>query len=394
MHSYIILCRSIEVRHESSVAYLRRSISTISSIPAFPFPTIQDANLADHGNCFDMLSAGGVMTAPVFVSLMLQSILNPNIITLWEELLTGSVDCSLEIKGEIAHSARSSDLPTAPLLTRDVEASSFTSTSSNHAQNDKSTRSSLTNLKRSCSATPPVSRNPSSQQCSFERNGNNLPNDHEEEDSAKLSETAPKRSVSILGRISCPPVFVGLTFGDLFEDLLELYGVVSFGVHRFTKEMKSKFDDASPKKNEECCSESSRSENNEVRNLGHENERNMSTAAITHSRHPGLHTLIKRHARIPHEQQVDGSPMNADCPAFESNDGFDESNDRCLNAEVMLDSDSDSDDEKTRHGFVDQHQSNDKSCSDDAHSMPYVFIAPSGDFIMDRNDFVFILRCP
>jgi hypothetical protein len=174
----------------------------------------------------------------------------------------------------------------------------------------------------------------------------------------------------ILGRIACPLLYDGLTFGVFFEDLLERSGAISIGVHRFTVVDTGSNPPATTRQHDELSP-------------------GISHVGI------GLFPSTCRNSFTSTQCETKGKSGHK------------------VNASVVLDSDSDSnsdsDFEQEENIIFNEDTSfsevkNDFN-SEDAigrsdtsvvmetmTSMPNVFVAPSSGFVLSRHDYIFILR--
>lgn len=400
------------MRHESNVAYLRRSISTISSSPVAPsdIPANPDVHYQSSGNnCFDMLSAGGVMTAPVFNSLLLQSILNPNIITLWEKMLGGRaygtndtyqprLSCTLNkkrsqnqtntnVRRSNEHSAGRNFFLSVPSSSSSSVCSGNGSSSHNHdSSSDDNTRRStdggipmkvhercchFTKLKKNqtmaqAKCSPHLKRR---KHTPMDTKGTHSIPSYDDDDSGEIPADESPIHIPILGRIACPALYTGLTYGLLFEDLLERSGLVCIGVHRLTMQGGN---GSTKNRNEDNSSQQQGVGNrslHEHRDTQHLQQQQQYQQQIKHDQHKNNRRSL--------------SPQSGSDTALAS--------DSDRKGGVILDSHSDSDFDLEDHNSEDSCAESDKAPDD--VSVPYVFISPSNDFLLDENDYIFVLRC-
>lgn len=332
------------------------------------------------------------MTAPVFFSLMLQSILNPNIVTLWETILSGQVS---ELKETVPRHL-------CPIGVSDEV----------HV--------------------------PTTQKKQYQNQEQSL---HQEKSSVLPKEM---NSIPILGRIICPTVYDGVSYGVLFEDFLERSGVLCIGVHRFTEKSCT----AGQSGGHGGVRKGSSSSSNELRSV-EEELRGLSSPDGSDS--IDKDSPLKMESIMANtttddtrcQQHIQGSQSatynssnlqikrGAEPPLLAS-EGEDDSD---IHAAVDMDSgsgsDSDSDfvsgsGDRSNHEKIPRKATDnlnsapnvyekegsgihspmpcdsstpkerkDTSISSDSNvSMPYVFIAPSSIFILKKSDFIFVLRGP
>ena len=343
-----------EVRHESNEAYLRRSICTISSVPTAESNSRHLSNRTNKSkssrNRFDLLSAGGLMTAPVFVSLLVQSILNPNIVTLWETVLAGRVlsspNRSVQAGQGIHPKAKCADENI-----NTIQLSHLNDRFHPKSLNDVTWGSNNSELVQDISTGGiPMKTNEVIPELSNLR------------ETIKINEQPEFSSdLPILGRIACPSFYDGLTFGVFFEDLLEHSGAISIGVHHFTVVNTGGNPPATTRQHDELSQRES-------------------------------HVGIGLFPSTSTQREILGKSGHN------------------VNASVVLDSDSDSDSdfEQEEINIFNEDTSSEVSNDFDAEdaiwrsdtsvvmetmaSMPHVFVAPSSGFVLSRHDFIFILR--
>ena len=354
------------------------------------------------------------MTAPVFNSLLLQSILNPNIITLWENMLSGrfsephpgdnrystSHHNSSHSRAKTYVEKQESELLASPqecasstcdLSHKPVSSQNSVSLNSGNGEDEdenircgggtgdniirrkidkkgdqytkfKRTQTSIAHTKHFTHHQKRSENSKSSPTIPPRCDSNNTV--HKTERNHRDSRSA--NTLPILGRIACPALYTGLTYGLLFEDLLERSDVVCMGVHRLTVV---------------CSSGDVGSCNNNKHN---NNNDGFTKEAVTSNGDI-------QHQTYQHQQQNEHSSTSC-FPQSASVTGLGSVSSG--QGGVVLDSDSEScSGSETGSDISDNDEDNVEKTTDNV-SIPYVFVAPSSDFILDKNDYIFILRCP
>mmetsp|Transcript_15309 Transcript_15309/g.23053 ORF Transcript_15309/g.23053 Transcript_15309/m.23053 type:complete len:1007 (+) Transcript_15309:408-3428(+) len=212
----------VEVRHESNTSYLRRSYSTILT-PAWRgletslSPTLGHCREGEslpsaHAETFcnwNLVSAGSVLSQPVFESLLFQTVLNPDIVQLWETLLASHQSGSSE-SSSLRRDALREDLSKENVVCVDAHrrTSSGASIRSSHLSGGFSGTLSSKFMRR-------------------------LKTNTERQLTAPAFPAHPSSDRKCIDRIRCPPRFVGKPYLRLFEAALLDMGCLPFAVCRW-----------------------------------------------------------------------------------------------------------------------------------------------------------------
>jgi hypothetical protein len=350
----------------------------------------------------------------VFVSLLLQSILNPNIVTLWEHMLSNQVRITNSQEGN--RSDAESEVQANELDNHD-RCSDISSSDQAHPLNHSPSDLHFKKLKK--------------------KSAHQATNKTAKKSAAAQETSNATVDLPILGRIACPSPYVGLTYGMLFEDLLERSGATCIGIHRLSVVGAGANEGGG---NIIYDSEGGISDWNGNSAIGDED-----TPSSAHSGNwPGSCSARKCRSSPESGAAREGNSQSDMSARIGFQSWFDSDSDIISNKKLDEGEDCDSCNDDTKISVHDEAaDSSDRgsdamkcrldaledeaetpadiprtaspppatrnspapalSQSSSLHSspgmendvsLPYVFIAPCGDFILGESDFIFILRCP